>query len=181
MDGRLCQPSLQPSSAHSRSTVGVLHVYIPVPLTLSTTELQTPPMLGIFSDVPWHQLRESEVMAWAKAGFTWVVCDGEHSLTDGRSVAVAAACVCCTALHVLVGGRLPSIVTARIRFWFGTPYCSCPRPSQAGHRWRDTSSFSCSAPFIGWTFKACERVCARARCMYPHGVRDSVCLSSFLK
>tara|TARA_B110000208_G_C11712675_1_gene409896 strand:- start:6 stop:1010 length:1005 start_codon:yes stop_codon:yes gene_type:complete len=44
----------------------------------------TPPMLGIFSDVPWHQLRESEVHAWARAGFTWVVCDGEHSQSEGR-------------------------------------------------------------------------------------------------
>ena len=43
-----------------------------------------PPMLGIFSDVPWHQLRESEVHAWAMAGFTWVVCDGEHSQQEGR-------------------------------------------------------------------------------------------------
>ena len=41
-------------------------------------------MLGIFSDIPGHQLRESEVHAWARAGFTWVVCDGEHSLGEGR-------------------------------------------------------------------------------------------------
>ena len=46
--------------------------------------LKTPPMLGIFSDVPWHQLRESEVHAWARAGFSWVVCDGEHSQSEGR-------------------------------------------------------------------------------------------------
>jgi len=45
---------------------------------------KTPPMLGIFSDIPWHQLREGEVHAWARAGFTWVVCDGEHSLGEGR-------------------------------------------------------------------------------------------------
>jgi len=45
---------------------------------------RTPPMLGIFSDIPWHQIRESEVHAWARAGITWVVCDGEHSLTEGR-------------------------------------------------------------------------------------------------
>lgn len=43
----------------------------------------TPPMLGIFSDIPVHQIRESEVHAWARAGFTWVVCDGEHSLNEG--------------------------------------------------------------------------------------------------
>lgn len=45
---------------------------------------KTPPMLGIFSDIPWHQIRESEVHAWARAGFTWVVCDGEHSQNEGR-------------------------------------------------------------------------------------------------
>ena len=43
----------------------------------------TPPSLGIFSDIPWHQLRESEVHAWARAGFTWIVCDGEHSQAEG--------------------------------------------------------------------------------------------------
>lgn len=43
----------------------------------------TPPSLGIFSDIPWHQLRESEVHSWARAGFTWVVCDGEHSQSEG--------------------------------------------------------------------------------------------------
>ena len=41
-------------------------------------------MPGWFQDIPWHQLRESEVHAWARAGFTWVVCDGEHSLGEGR-------------------------------------------------------------------------------------------------
>lgn len=46
--------------------------------------LETPPMLGIFSDVPWHQLKESDVVAWAKAGFTWVVPDGEHQQMAGR-------------------------------------------------------------------------------------------------
>jgi hypothetical protein len=49
-----------------------------------TAVQKCPPMLGIFSDVPWHQLRESEVHAWAMAGFTWVVCDGEHSQQEGR-------------------------------------------------------------------------------------------------
>jgi 2-keto-3-deoxy-L-rhamnonate aldolase RhmA len=44
----------------------------------------TPPMLGIFSDVPVGQIRESEVQCWARAGFSWVVCDGEHSQSEGR-------------------------------------------------------------------------------------------------
>lgn len=43
-----------------------------------------PPMLGIFNDIPWHNLREDEVHSWAKAGFTWVVNDGEHSIAEGR-------------------------------------------------------------------------------------------------
>lgn len=43
----------------------------------------TPPMLGIFNDVPWHQFRESEAHAWAKAGFSWVVNDAEHSQWEG--------------------------------------------------------------------------------------------------
>ena len=30
---------------------------------------ETPPLLGIFNDVPWHRFRESEAHAWAKAGF----------------------------------------------------------------------------------------------------------------
>ena len=42
------------------------------------------PMLGIFNDIPAHKLREDEVMCWAKAGFTWVVNDGEHSLSSCR-------------------------------------------------------------------------------------------------
>jgi len=45
---------------------------------------QTPPMLGIFNDIPWHNLREDEVHSWAKAGFTWVVNDGEHGQYEGR-------------------------------------------------------------------------------------------------
>lgn len=44
----------------------------------------TPPMMGIFNDVPWHKFRETEAHAWAKAGFLWVVNDGEHSQIEGR-------------------------------------------------------------------------------------------------
>ena len=43
-----------------------------------------PPMLGIFNDIPGHKLREDEVNSWAKAGFTWVVNDGEHQIYEGR-------------------------------------------------------------------------------------------------
>ncbi len=43
-----------------------------------------PPMLGIFNDIPFFQIRESDVASWAKAGFTWVVNDGEHSGPSGR-------------------------------------------------------------------------------------------------
>ena len=44
---------------------------------------QTPPMLGIFNDIPWHQFRESEAHAWARAGFLWIVNDGEHNQWEG--------------------------------------------------------------------------------------------------
>ena len=43
----------------------------------------TPPLLGIFNDIPWHRFRESEAHAWAKAGFSWVVNDAEHSQWEG--------------------------------------------------------------------------------------------------
>ncbi|TVQ28719.1 MAG: hypothetical protein EA382_01385 [Spirochaetaceae bacterium] len=43
----------------------------------------TPPMLGIFNDVPWHRFRESEAHAWAKAGYLWIVNDAEHSQWEG--------------------------------------------------------------------------------------------------
>ena len=44
---------------------------------------KTPPLLGIFNDIPWHQFRESEAHAWAKAGFSWIVNDAEHSQWEG--------------------------------------------------------------------------------------------------
>lgn len=43
----------------------------------------TPPMLGIFNDIPWHRFRESEAHGWAKAGFLWIINDGEHSQWEG--------------------------------------------------------------------------------------------------
>ena len=45
---------------------------------------EVPPMLGVFNDIPWHQLRESDIASWAKAGFAWIVNDGEHNGPDGR-------------------------------------------------------------------------------------------------
>lgn len=45
---------------------------------------KTPPLLGIFNDIPWHKIRESEVHAWASAGFSWVVNDAEHSQWEGH-------------------------------------------------------------------------------------------------
>ena len=45
---------------------------------------ETPPVLGIFNDIPWHKFRESEAHAWAKAGFLWMVNDGEHSQWEGN-------------------------------------------------------------------------------------------------
>ena len=45
---------------------------------------ETPPFLGMFNDIPVHQFRENEAFAWAKAGFSWIVNDGEHCQVDGR-------------------------------------------------------------------------------------------------
>ncbi len=44
---------------------------------------ETPPLLGIFNDIPWHKFRESEALVWAQAGFSWIVNDGEHSQWEG--------------------------------------------------------------------------------------------------
>ncbi len=40
---------------------------------------KAPPLLGVFNDIPWHRFREDEAHAWARAGFSWVVNDAEHS------------------------------------------------------------------------------------------------------
>lgn len=45
---------------------------------------QTPPLVGTFNDIPWHQFRENEGHAWAKAGFSFVINDAEHSQGEGR-------------------------------------------------------------------------------------------------
>ena len=44
---------------------------------------KAPPLLGIFNDVPWRKLREDEVHAWAKAGFSFIVNDAEHLQWEG--------------------------------------------------------------------------------------------------
>ena len=44
---------------------------------------ETPPLLGIFNDVPWYQVRDDEAHAWAKAGFSWIVNDAEHLQREG--------------------------------------------------------------------------------------------------
>jgi 2-keto-3-deoxy-L-rhamnonate aldolase RhmA len=49
----------------------------------SSSVEETPPMLGVFNDIPWSLFRESEAHAWAQAGFLWVVNDGEHSQWEG--------------------------------------------------------------------------------------------------
>ncbi|MEE2659393.1 MAG: hypothetical protein VX733_12875 [Candidatus Latescibacterota bacterium] len=43
----------------------------------------TPPLCGIFNDIPWHQVREDEVHTWAKAGISWIVNDAEHRQREG--------------------------------------------------------------------------------------------------
>ncbi len=67
------------------------HAYALNPLRNSVKEIldqadsveSTPPLLGIFNDIPWHKFRENEAHAWAKAGFSWVVNDAEHSQWEG--------------------------------------------------------------------------------------------------
>ena len=44
---------------------------------------KTPPLLGIFNDIARHKLREDEVHAWAKAGFSFIVNDAEHLQWEG--------------------------------------------------------------------------------------------------
>ena len=44
---------------------------------------KTPPVLGIFNDVAWHKVRQDEVHAWAKAGFSFIVNDAEHTQWEG--------------------------------------------------------------------------------------------------
>lgn len=43
-----------------------------------------PPVLGVFNDIPCSKLREDEVQSWARAGFSFVVSDGEHSQWEAR-------------------------------------------------------------------------------------------------
>ncbi|MBT6150168.1 MAG: hypothetical protein HN712_06660 [Gemmatimonadetes bacterium] len=52
-------------------------------LDRSTSVETTPPMLGIFNDVPWYQVREDETHSWAKAGFSWICNDAEHCQREG--------------------------------------------------------------------------------------------------
>lgn len=44
---------------------------------------RTPPLLGIFNDIPRHKQREDEVLTWAKAGFSFIVNDAEHLQWEG--------------------------------------------------------------------------------------------------
>ena len=52
-------------------------------LDQATSFEKAAPVLGIFNDVPWHRFRENEAHAWAKAGFSWIVNDAEHSQWEG--------------------------------------------------------------------------------------------------
>ena len=52
-------------------------------LDQASSHEETAPLLGMFNDVPWHQFRENEAHAWAKAGFSWIINDAEHSQREG--------------------------------------------------------------------------------------------------
>ena len=109
VDGYVVRPTPNPAMARTvgATALGAVGGAIPVPATefarrayahaldpLQNTVKQVmdssasvqamPPLLGIFNDIPAHQLRESEVKSWARAGFTWVVSDGEHTQLNGR-------------------------------------------------------------------------------------------------
>ena len=45
---------------------------------------ETPPFLGIFNDISWNKFRENEAHSWAKAGFSWIVNDAEHTQWEGN-------------------------------------------------------------------------------------------------
>lgn len=49
----------------------------------SSSVSEMPPMLGIFNDIPTHKMREDEVAAWARAGFSFIVSDAEHRQISG--------------------------------------------------------------------------------------------------
>ena len=63
---------------------------------------KTPPMLGIFNDIPWYQFRESEAHAWARAGYSWIVNDAEHRQREGWYGTEQNAAEC--RLGLLAGG-----------------------------------------------------------------------------
>jgi len=44
---------------------------------------ETPPLLGMFNDIPWYQFREDEAQIWAKTGFSFIVNDAEHCQREG--------------------------------------------------------------------------------------------------
>ena len=49
----------------------------------SASVLEMPPLLGIFNDIPTHKMREDEVVAWARSGFSFIVSDAEHRQISG--------------------------------------------------------------------------------------------------
>ena len=49
----------------------------------SASVSEMPPLLGIFNDIPTHKMREDEVQAWARAGFSFIVSDAEHRQISG--------------------------------------------------------------------------------------------------
>eukprot|EP00037_Helgoeca_nana_P014599 m.136296 g.136296 ORF g.136296 m.136296 type:complete len:341 (+) comp22622_c0_seq2:2-1024(+) len=74
-------PRWNPLKAHLDHTV-LTPTHPEGPARLQSTTV--PPTLGIFLDTPWHQLTTSHVKGLAKAGFLWVVPDGEHLGVHGR-------------------------------------------------------------------------------------------------
>eukprot|EP00811_Abedinium_folium_P000196 NODE_10179_length_1371_cov_4.367363.p1 GENE.NODE_10179_length_1371_cov_4.367363~~NODE_10179_length_1371_cov_4.367363.p1 ORF type:complete len:375 (-),score=122.90 NODE_10179_length_1371_cov_4.367363:169-1293(-) len=103
VDGYLVRPEPEPALARKleRTAISVVGGSLPVgvhelarrayayaldPLRNPVKEVldafpsvrEAPPMLGIFNDITPSHLRNDEVMCWAKAGFSFIVVDGEH-------------------------------------------------------------------------------------------------------
>jgi len=83
--GRLPVPTSEFAARAYRHALDPLRNPLKEVMDAFTSVWAMPPMLGIFNDIAADKMREDEVKSWARAGFTWVVNDGEHSQIGGRA------------------------------------------------------------------------------------------------